>query len=261
MTCNIRQINAPKLSKKLLLLLLLASVAVSTNASADNENSAGGEIRISRSVSLAQPVAPGNTIVDAALEKTESRVDSPLSSKPRQDGGGNSLRSLFSYSYWIYDLFASLEYDFDGDGFYQRLSLNFQPDLDIGDGEIYADIYISYENSQWDYLTSTSDYYVSAGLSNDYFRITTQLDSGYPTGYYDILIELHDSHSGRLVASYGPADSLALDDLPLEDGYRDTAGRGTHTDFYVAGGGAYGGTALLMLASLALIRRRLRRSR
>ncbi len=45
--------------------------------------------------------------------------------------------------------------------------------------------------------------------------------SGYPTGSYDLLIELFDAWDGTYLASFGPADTSELSYLPLEDFERD----------------------------------------
>ncbi len=239
------------------LKILLILLAMSLGNTAMAANTADQQLRITRSIDGTAKL-PAEAL-SQALENTEPLVELPLSTTPRETTPPKTLRSLYSYAYWIRDLYTAVEYDDDFDGYYQRLTLNFQPDLDVGSADIYADIYISYENTQWDFLATTSSYPVYAGADNDYFRVTVQLDSGYPTGYYDLLIELHDARSGRLLASYGPNDALALDDLPLEDARRDSYyGSSTHTDVYIAGGGALGGLGLSLLGGLLLIRRRLR---
>jgi len=81
--------------------------------------------------------------------------------------------------------------------------------------------------------------------------MVTELVDGYPTGDYDLLIEIYDAYTGDYVASFGPEDSSELSYLPLEDYDRDTPSvverRVTITR---QGGGASG---VWMLAGLALL--------
>ena len=51
---------------------------------------------------------------------------------------------------------------------------------------------------------------------DDYF-VTTALDDGWPTGDYDVLIDLYESGFSGIVATIGPFDSDALALLPLEE--------------------------------------------
>jgi hypothetical protein len=66
---------------------------------------------------------------------------------------------------------------------------------------------------------------------------------GYPSGYYDVLIELYDDDEEIWVAEYGPNDDQDLAVLPLEDSYRDGD---DYDDHYDGGGGALD---LLMILS------------
>ena len=50
----------------------------------------------------------------------------------------------------------------------------------------------------------------------------TELVEGYPSGSYDILIELFDAYDDSFLAYIGPDDTSELAFLPLEDAYRDT---------------------------------------
>ena len=84
--------------------------------------------------------------------------------------------------------------------------------------------------------------------------IETELLSGYPTGYYDLLIELFDAWDGSYLASFGPADSSELSFLPLESANRDHPFPGGGGVSVSRGGG--GAFTWLMLAMLLLLRLR-----
>ena len=82
--------------------------------------------------------------------------------------------------------------------------------------------------------------------------MATRLLDGYPSGYYDVLIELYDADYDLLVVNYGPYEDRDLAVLPLEDSDRDSA-----WDSGTGGGGA-AGAGIWLLALLGLITRRLR---
>ena len=91
----------------------------------------------------------------------------------------------------------------------------------------------------------TDDFTIRGASGDDEYFIETELVSGYPTGDYDILIELYDTYDGAFVASFGPDDSSQLSYLPLEDIGRDTP---QQTVVIVEQGG--GSTGLLSLLAL-----------
>ena len=72
----------------------------------------------------------------------------------------------------------------------------------------------------------------------------------YPTGDYDILIELYDAYDGSFLASIGPEDTSQLSYLPLEDSTRDSAG---NTQVVVnSGGGSLGWLLLFVLLAVRM---------
>ncbi len=79
---------------------------------------------------------------------------------------------------------------------------------------------------------------------------------GYPTDYYDVLVEIYDADFGDFVAEFGPADSAALAVLPLEDQVRDTPVVVGSGFVAVGGGGGALGASLIGLGLLAFARRR-----
>ncbi len=84
----------------------------------------------------------------------------------------------------------------------------------------------------------------------------TELLSGYPTGSYDILIELFDAFDSTLLAFIGPEDTSELGFLPLEDIDRDTPFGGGHTIVvHDGGGGSLDWLLLLLLVTVSVVRR------
>jgi hypothetical protein len=128
-----------------------------------------------------------------------------------------------------------IDRDDDDDGYYHRLSVTFDPDVSSGHAWIYAKLYLSLEGGPWNLYYTTESFPIEGDRSDDDYEVVTRLLDGYPSGYYDVLIELYDADAEMWVAEYGPNDDRDLAVLPLEDRYRD--GDDYH-DHYDGGGGA-----------------------
>src|SRR5690606_3502977 len=99
---------------------------------------------------------------------------------------------------------------------------------------------------------------IYGATSDDEYVVVTELETGYPTGSYDLLIELYDTYDGAFVADIGPEDDSGLGFLPLEDFNRDDPHRHDH---HHRGGGAIDWlTALLLGAMLGVAAYRRRRT-
>jgi hypothetical protein len=115
-------------------------------------------------------------------------------------------------------------------------------------------IYLSYEFGPWNEYVTTQDFTIFGASGEDEYIVDTELVSGYPTGDYDILIELFDAYDGTFLASFGPDDTSELSYLPLEDIGRDTP-RST-TVVVTQGGGSLGWFLLLSMLGAAALRKR-----
>ncbi len=156
--------------------------------------------------------------------------------------------------FWIYDAWVDLYADVDRDGFYSGIELTFDADTIYGVADVYAVVYLSYELGPWNEYAVTEDFTIFGTSGNDEYVIESDLVSGYPTGEYDILIELFDAFDNSFVASIGPDEMPDLAILPLEDMNRDAV---TETRITVnsGGGGSFSWLLLLGLA-VAAVRRR-----
>jgi hypothetical protein len=189
-----------------------------------------------------------------------------IATKPRGDEGRVQPQAAtvsFGDS-WIFEASADLFYDNDGDGYFHYLRVRFDADTSQTESNVYAEIYISADGEAWEFLTDTKDFTIWGTAPDDDYEVETELVSGYSTGKYDVLIELHDAATGTLVDEFGPRESAELAVLPLEDTTRDGVapppappptplpppldGEG--------GGGAVSWLALLGLAGIAFVRRR-----
>ena len=165
--------------------------------------------------------------------------------------GGNAQSG--SFDFWIYDADVDLYSDLDRDGFYVGIDLLFDADTTYAVADVYAVIYLSYEFGPWNEYVTTQDFTIFGASSGDEYIVDTELVSGYPTGDYDLLIELFDAYDGTFLASFGPEDSSELSYLPLEDIGRDTPP--TTTVVVTEGGGSLSWLLLLSLLGAAAIRR------
>jgi len=140
-------------------------------------------------------------------------------------------------------------------GFFYGIDLLFDADTIWSSAWVYAVLYLSYEGGPWNEYTVTEDFLIEGARGDDEYVVVTELQAGYPTGDYDILIELFDADTGVFLTDFGPESSSALSFLPLEDFNRDaptfdrpvTVSRGS-------GGGAAGAWMLLLLGGVILSR-------
>jgi hypothetical protein len=171
-------------------------------------------------------------------------------SQPSQGGSQAGLKTP-NVEFWIYDADIELYSDWDRDGYYVGIDLNFDADTVYTVADVYAVIYLSYDFGPWNEFSSTDDFTIFGASGEDSYVVETELVSGYPTGDYDILIELFDTYDGSFVASFGPEDSTELSYLPLEDAGRDTPPPTTTVIVNEGGGGSFGLLGLLALLSVA----------
>ena len=152
-------------------------------------------------------------------------------------------------SAWI-----SLQTDEDFDGYYRRFELTFNADVYSGDARLYAYIYLSFEGGPWNLLYTTDRFNLAASSTRDEYVVETELDSGYPTGYYDVLIELYDANSDRFLLDYGPYQNADLSALPMEDRRHDFINH-QEDSYEIYGSGAFGWITLLLLSGVHLTRK------
>jgi hypothetical protein len=156
-------------------------------------------------------------------------------------------------NFWFYRVDVELFNDFDRDGYYYGIDLLFDADTSYGIADVYAVIYLSYEYGPWNEYAETADFTLFGTASSDEYIVETELVSGYPTGDYDILIELYDARDNTFLASYGPEDTSELSYLPLEDSTRDARSTGgTQVVVNSGGGGSFGWLLLLGLLAVRM---------
>ncbi|MEO1037089.1 MAG: choice-of-anchor H family protein [Pseudomonadota bacterium] len=234
-------------------LAILASAASAQSADTANAESTAA---VEREVFVEQ----GSRSSDAGTTSLKSSPQALRTQGPRTrtEKGRAAPLAAINQDFWIFEAFVNIFFDEDLDGFFTRVELDFDAETVFTEADVFAVIYLSLEGGPWNEVVETDVFRIfGAGEGDEYF-VDIDLLTGYPSGSYDILIELYDTFDGQLVAEFGPNDSLELFDLPLEDQLRDEVIVGGPTVFVSeGGGGALGGAALLALGVLAL-RRRLR---
>jgi len=180
-------------------------------------------------------------------------------------GTSASLASLPNTDFWFYLADVELFDDVDGDGHFSGIDLLFDADTYFSRAEVYAVVYLSFEGGPWTEYAETENFIINGTSGSDEYVIVTDLVAGYPTGSYDILIELFDAFDNAFVANMGPESTSELGFLPLEDAERDTPAPRPIVVNHGSGGGAVDLPTLAVLVfvaagSVALRRRRQRRS-
>ena len=179
-------------------------------------------------------------------------------------GASAQLIGVPNTDFWFYLADVELFDDFDGDGHFSGIDLLFDADTIFSRAEVYAVVYLSLEGGPWTEYAETETFVINGTSGSDEYVIVTDLIAGYPTGSYDILIELFDAFDNAFVADMGPDNTSELAFLPLEDAERDATISSPRPIVvnHGSGGGAVDVLTLAVLAfvaagSVALRRRRL----
>ena len=196
------------------------------------------------------------------VEKSGGDAYAPLEKggERGKTASGTQSHSL-AYDFWFYDADVALFLDEDNDGFYTGIDLNFDIDTIWSTAEIYVAVYLSLEGGPWNEYAVSDDFTIHDTSGSDDYTLVTELVSGYPTGDYDLLIEVFDAFTGDFLASYGPEDTSELAYLPLEDFSADTPPTVVERRVTVTreGGGSFSFWALfsilLLLAARTVVRR------
>jgi hypothetical protein len=128
------------------------------------------------------------------------------------------LRSTKTSDFSFFDAGSTLLADRDGDGFHREFRVRFDADVVSGDALVFARLYLRRVGDRdWLLYHETDDFQISGQDGDDDYFVSATLDDGWPTGDYDVLIDLYESGFSGIVATIGPLDSDALALLPLEE--------------------------------------------
>ena len=216
-------------------------------------------------LSVSHHVREGGRSNTAASTETSDEYDALMTSGSRDKtkmsgpaklGSESSIARSVNYDFWFFDADVVLFNDIDNDGYFHGIDLLFDADTIYSAAEVYAVVYLSLDYGPWNEYGVTEDFWIYGASGSDEYVLVTELMSGYPTGDYDLLIELYDAVDSSFLASFGPEDTSELEFLPLEDSNRDEPLRETRIVVNHGGGGAadswtIGGLLLLLFVSAA----------
>ena len=189
----------------------------------------------------------------AGLVETGARSKSVKTGGLVKFGTGDSVSQSPGADFWFYEADVILFNDDDNDGYYYGIDLLFDADTNFVSADVYAVLYLSFEGGPWNEYAVTEDFTILGASGTDEYVLVTELMSGYPTGNYDLLIELFDAYDSAYLASIGPGESSALSYMPLEDYDHDVPVRVVHVVEQGSGGGAIDSWLLSALVLLLLI--------
>jgi len=153
-------------------------------------------------------------LVSTGLRSAGKRSTDQSKTTPRASQTANT-------DFWFYSADVVLFNDHDSDGYFSGIDLLFDADTYFTFADVYAVVYLSFEGGTWNEYAATEIFSLFGSSSDDDYVVVTELLAGYPTGSYDVLIELFDAYDDSFIAWIGPDDTSELAFLPLEDADRD----------------------------------------
>ena len=173
-----------------------------------------------------------------------------------QAKAGATYSNAPNVDFWFYSADVILFNDHDNDGFFYGIDLLFDADTYFDAVDVYAVVYLSHEGGPWNEYAATENFTIFSTSSDDEYVIVTELLEGYPSGSYDLLIELFDAYDDSFLAYFGPDDSSELAFLPLEDADWDAPAEVPEVIVvHERGGGALDWLTLLAMAATVLLAR------
>lgn len=194
----------------------------------------------------------------AALEDFEPPAEAHLA-KPAGPTAAQ-MQAASCCAFRIYNATTRLFDDFDGDGFYTYLRVNFDIDTDFFDADVFVRLFMRGDSRNWVQFYQSGVFTIYGSSASDDYEVETELVAGFPPDDYDILIEVYDADYGDLVVEYGPLESSALSFLPLEDVSFDSSFPAPVT-ISRGGGGVLGLELLALLLAAATVAWRQRNGR
>lgn len=264
MSTKSAQINSRWLQLVSAIVVALA-LTVSTDGAAATDGGTPATDELEKRSSITSRIGKGGRNGNADGKSTTDEFD-PLKvsgerlklsagTQSSKASGTLSAAQAAAFDFWIYDADVILFSDDDNDGYFYGIDLLFDADTIYSIAEVYAVVYLSLEGGPWNEYAATEDFTIFGESASDEYVLITELMSGYPTGEYDILIELFDAYDNSFLTEFGPAETAALEFLPLEDFNRD-APVVTEVSIAVSRGGGGSTSLLLILALLVIILRR-----
>jgi len=227
MSTNIASVLTNTKFQMATLSLLLLGFSGNLLADPDNGAVAAQETRTSISLHTVRGGRDNPVVVRETVQDHKALVTQGGRSKEKTRGGlskpqfGAAGSESPGFDFWFYDADVVLFNDDDNDGYYHGIDLLFDVDTNFISADVFAVMYLSYEGGPWNEYAETENFTIFGTSSEDEYVLVSELMSGYPSGSYDILVELFDAYDGAFLTSFGPDESSALSLLALEDFDRD----------------------------------------
>ena len=175
------------------------------------------------------------------------------------DTAARLQRHAVPAQFHIFDAWVELSADLDADGYFQRINVVFDADVDSALETVYVKLFLSRDGGDWMQLTTSDLFEIRYDSTADTYEVVSELIDGYPPGYYDVLVELHAiNHAGvvasRIVQADDRGDIISLEDSRFDDPYFDSVTTVETTTVYGAGSVSLAG--LLMYVLLLVIKLR-----
>lgn len=157
----------------------------------------------------------------------------------------------------LYQLNFELSQDWDADGYYSRLTLQFDADAPGQLRWVYARISLIDPWGQWIVIRNSADFAIEDYSDNDRYQATIDLDYGIAAAGYQLAVELYDAdtHTLLLTSTTPEYSPIQLESSEYEESY----GVIVEEEYYVSGsGGSFGVWSLLMMLMIVLTLRRQR---
>jgi hypothetical protein len=203
-----------------------SAMAASHNGGLKKESTAKSvkvNLSTSKSTKIERKISQDSELGEVSVSRRQvvkkTRTDTNKFSKSisQQSRSKQPQKSSRSDDFEIFDSWISLDSDFDGDGFYSEFSLNFDADTIYSSADVYAEIYISLAGGSWELFYVSEDFTIFSNSETDFYSVSFGLNFDYPTGDYDILIDLFEVGYSGVVTTAGPSEDGDLYRLPLED--------------------------------------------
>lgn len=201
--------------------LLLVSVLGIATAVAETTDRVSGSRHYSDGGRARTQVPRESVDVYGPLETDGPRRKWPGAFTYGKTGSSVASGQASSSAFWFYSADVILFGDDDHDGYFFGIDLLFDVDTAWSVFDVYAVTYLSLEGGPWNEYAITDDFTLFETSADDEYNIVTELESGYPRGSYDLLIEIFDAQTGEFLVGFGPEESSELGFLPLEDYGRD----------------------------------------
>lgn len=248
--------NRAKARSRGLTMIVIAAGFLATAATAIGDEAEEGRLSVTTQATKAQRQAGTAGVVTedefGPLVRTGKRTKTAggqTASKPNA-----TVSQTPNIEFWFYQADVVLYNDHDGDGFFNGIDLLFDADTYFDSADVYAVVYLSFEGGPWNEFAETDNFTISGATGDDEYNIVTELVSGYPSGSYDLLIELYDAWDGSFLAWIGPDETPELAFLQLEDQRRDTPDV-PEVVVVEQGGGSLGWWTILLFLVAVAVRR------